>query len=332
MTVDHAGTTPAARRLAARPAGRPVRRRWRTRTGLLAFGLGAILVYDVASAAKEVFAGSLVRGGDPFVLVALCFGLAALLFQAAALGPAPGRRPAPGPVPWTDLIALNATTAAAWLALYIALGLAEPAVVSAISGGVGPLAIYGWERLTGRPRRGLREFAGCWGVLLGCGVLAWGSVAGISGLGAAAGWPGPLAAVASGLFATSTMVWSKRLSGRGWRPSAILAHRFYLLVAVAGAVALSRTSAATVPSWHDVAAVALLGIALPLYALQVGIRYCPSYIVVVVLGLSPLFTLLFQVFDRELHWSPATFAGLLLLVDGTCLSLPRRAFGKVAPE
>jgi drug/metabolite transporter (DMT)-like permease len=336
MTADHAGTTPAARHPATMPAGRPVRRRWRTETGLLALGLGAILVYDVTSAAKEVFAGSLLRGGDPFVLVALCFGLATLLFQAVTLGSLAVRRSAPGPVPWADLAALNATTAAAWLALYIALALAEPAIVSAISGGVGPLAIYAWERLTGRPRRSPREFAGCWGVLLGCGVLAWGSVAGLSGLGghaAAAGWLGPLAAAAAGLFATSTMVWSKRLAVRGWRPATILAHRFYLLVAIAGAVALSHGHPVReIPSWQDVALVALPGIALPLYALQVGIRHCPSYIVVVVLGLSPLFTLLFQVFDRELHWSSATFAGVLLLVAGTYLSLPRSAFGKVTPE
>ena len=48
---------------------------------LVLAGLAATMVYNVTSAAKEVYAGHVLQTVDPFVLITACFGLVILLFQ-----------------------------------------------------------------------------------------------------------------------------------------------------------------------------------------------------------------------------------------------------------
>ncbi|AFK57333.1 hypothetical protein [Tistrella mobilis] len=301
---------------------------------LVLAGLAATMVYNVTSAAKEVYAGHVLQTVDPFVLITACFGLVILLFQV--IDRAGGGQPSVyTPRVMRALVMVNLTTAGAWLGIYLALRWLEPAVAGGLSGGVGPLAVLAWRRFAGIRTTGIRttlaEAASGAGILAACLLLAWSAAEGQGEVIAATPVEtalGLVAATAGGISATLTSVWAKKLSLAGLGPSAIMARRFWLLVGFCGAVAWATGRlAGPMPSVETVAGIGLLGVALPLYALQVGIRYGRIFHVNVIVGLCPLFTLAFQAFSAWNHWSPLTVAGVALLVAAGYLGLmrPRRS-------
>lgn len=296
---------------------------------LVLAGLAATMVYNVTSAAKEVYAGHVLQTVDPFVLITACFGLVILLFQVIDRAGG-GQTSVYTPRVMRALVMVNLTTAGAWLGIYLALRWLEPAVAGGLSGGVGPLAVLAWRRFAGI-RTTLAEVASGAGILAACLLLAWSAAEGQGEVIAATPIEtafGLVAATAGGISATLTSVWAKKLSLAGLGPSAIMARRFWLLVGFCGIVAWATGRfEGPMPSAGTVAGIGLLGVALPLYALQVGIRYGRIFHVNVIVGLCPLFTLAFQAFSAWNHWSPLTVAGVALLVAAGYLGLmrPRRA-------
>ncbi|MEN2978000.1 hypothetical protein P7L78_19795 [Tistrella bauzanensis] len=288
---------------------------------LVMLGIGAILAYNVTSAAKEVYAGHVLQTADPFVLITLCFGLVVVVFQILHRLERGGSRVQPGPVPAASVlrlfIVMNLTTTGAWLGLYFALRYLEPAVAGGLSGGVGPLAVLLWRRWTGRPIGGDELLSGL-GILAACLLLAWSATAGqglVIDATPAQTLAGLASATAGGISATLASVWAKKLSGAGMSPVGIMAHRFYVLVALAAVLALVLGRfALPLPDLGGVVIIGLFGVAAPLYALQVGIKYCRIFHVNIIIGLCPLFTLGFQAFSAWVHWSGLTVLGVVMLV------------------
>lgn len=284
-------------------------------------GIACVLLYDATSAAKEVYAGHLVQRVDPFALAALCFAVAAVVFNlirrisARAVAP-----PLPSERPVRLIVALNVTTMMSWLSIYYALRYTQPAIVGAISGGVGPLVILIMGRWIGQERSTTRsEIVSCIGILIGTAVLSWAAVAGTSAMGAVLtgdAVTGLVVSAVAGSFATASTFWSKRLSDRGWPPVRIMAHRFYLLVGVAGLIGwgTGTIDRALFALWPAILIIAGIGIIVPLYALQVGIRRCHPFVVTVLIGVCPIFTLGFELFDDRLDWSAISALGVCVLV------------------
>jgi drug/metabolite transporter (DMT)-like permease len=146
------------------------------------------------------------------------------------------------------------------------------------------------------------------------GVLMWGSATGLSGvrgLGPGRAALGLTLAVVCGLGCAGNVIYSKRLSDDGLTPLSALAMRYYLTIGVCWAlVAISdnpRVGAALLPA----AVVAVLGVALPNYLGQVGIKHVEPITASLLDTLSPVCAFCLQLLDGRLRPSGLTLAGIL---------------------
>jgi drug/metabolite transporter (DMT)-like permease len=209
-----------------------------------------------------------------------------------------------------------------WIGFYYALRFIEPAIVSAIMGGLGPMSTIVLERVVRGRRLPSRIWVAASGVLVGAGLLAWASLSGRSGLaeiGMSASVIGLTAATVGGFSQALNTIATKQLANRGWSANQIMTHRFYLLIVVAGVLAstgpglaLHGTSQAAL-----LAIATVLGVIAPLWPLQRGIILSEPFTVAALLSLAPILTYLFQGFDDRLHWSVASAAGCAVVAVST---------------
>ncbi|WP_051556547.1 hypothetical protein [Alkalihalobacterium bogoriense] len=115
----------------------------------------------------------------------------------------------------------------------------------------------------------------------------------------------------------------KKLSERGWNSTTILAHRFYIIVPVTLIIATGNGSMKFVVFtdliW--IAVVTVFGVILPLYLLQLGIRVCEPFFVMISIAFIPVFTFFFQIFDTRVQWSTGTLIGILVLLTFAIISV-----------
>lgn len=227
---------------------------------------------------------------------------------------------------WKPLLLLNASTVLTFLSFFYALKVIEPAIASAINVGVGPLfAVLIAFGMTGVPPTRQRLVI-CLGILAGCIVLAVSATQGEGGGATSAkvaGW-GVLASIATGCGAVLITVASKVLLDLGWKSGAVLAHRFYLSLPVALALAFATSDLSAI-DWSagivlTAGAVATFGVIAPLYLLQVGIGRTNPYTVMVTMASMPIVTFAIQGLSPAYAWTWLTAAGLavitgFLLVD-----------------
>ncbi|WP_437487588.1 DMT family transporter [Sorangium sp. So ce1014] len=291
---------------------------------LTATGILLILVYNLLSATKGVYLASLLQAYHPVLILVACFSLVALFFvalQAMSLRRLVGRVRSAVP----DVIAVNLTTAGSWFSFYYALKFLEPAVVTSISASVGPLStILLAKRLRpGKPAT-RAEIVSSVGILGAMFVLISGTWLGYSAVGAI---DAPRAAVGiaatllCGICVVGNTIFSKRLNDRAMDSRAVMAVRFFILIALGtlllptGSVA-ALTSPGTLP---PIFLIAIFGVIIPLYALQVGIARCEPIVVALTLATAPLFVYAVQFFDARLHASPITLVGVALLTMFTAV-------------
>ncbi|WP_370969329.1 EamA family transporter [Amycolatopsis sp. cg9] len=277
--------------------------------------------FAALTAALDVFAGNQLEQLRPATVAAVSFGLAAVVFLGFALlrdGAAATFRPVRelrG-----DVVMINVTTAVTWLSMLFALRYLEPAVVNVVGIALGPVLTLVLNPLLRRGAPTLRAEA--WvaaGIAVLIGLLVWGS---FTGRGALERTPGEtLAGVAlvllTGVGSVANVLYSKRLSDAALPPRRVLALRFFLILAVTWVLVAfdgaPGVGAALVPS----ALIALFGVALPLYLLQVGIERTEPITASILLTLSPLFAYLMQLADHRLTPSGLTLgcvAGIVALV------------------
>lgn len=293
-------------------------------------GLPPLLAYAVLAGAVDVYAGDYVQALSPVTVAAISFTIATL-----GVGALTTVRHGVGEVVrllWTnawDVLALNVMTAITWLSLLYSLKYLEPAVANEVAFALGPALTALAGPLLRRGSRTLRsEVLVAVGILGLIGMLLWSSTAGLSGLqhtDPGQALLGFALAVVCGLGCVGSVIYAKRLSDAGASASATVTVRYALLAAlcwvlVGGSGTVSTVGPALLPS----TVIAVIGVALPAWLGQVGIRYVEPITVALLDTLSPVFAFLLQLPDRRLHPSALTLIGIVGVTVLVCLGLLAR--------
>jgi len=217
-----------------------------------------------------------------------------------------------------DVVAINVTTAVTWLSTLYALGFLEPAVVNVVGLALGPVFII----LAGPVlRRGssvmATEVATSLAVCVLLGVLVWASFTGKTGVGhvstGRAAW-GVALAVVCAIGSSANIIYMKRLSEAGHNPQSVLAIRFFLIVPISWAMTAASGGPGLAAAFLPGVILAILGIGLPIYVLQIGIKNTEPITASLLLSVSPIFAFLMQFLDGRLRPSALSMAGILGIV------------------
>jgi drug/metabolite transporter (DMT)-like permease len=273
-----------------------------------------------------------------FLLISFC--VVAGVFLAVARGRLPaGSRAA--------IVSVNVWTAVAFICFFVALKHLSPAAVGAIEIGVAVLVAVvaaAWQRrgraasapseaqapgeqLSGsRPaggRPGAAKLVVCAGIVGGCALLVPVELE----RAAAASWHTGFALIAAAVAgAASTLIIGsfRTLADSGWRPASILAHRFYLTIAVAlawvafegGIGSAGGTGGLALPAPTDaltIVAVAAIGVMLPLLLLQFAVRKTDGLTLMICMALQPVLSFALSMLSPAYEWQPVTLAGTLIV-------------------
>jgi drug/metabolite transporter (DMT)-like permease len=285
-------------------------------TGAL-FGLIMVFCYNFLDAGKEVYSGYLVQSAHPMQVTFIIFSTVLIFFQIYCYLRIKQSYAAPlGNLKVVFL--LNITTAGSWITFFYCLKYLEPAVAAAIITGVAPvLMVFISPLFFSTDRRQYR-------LLLLLGIAAsslWLSFISLRegdlvyNLTAEEVITGILLCVACAFFSIFSNVFSKRLSEEACPPEAIMAHRFYLtvLLTCAWSMQLPGGEHLEVQMFPGVLILALLGVIIPLWCLQYGIKALPPSQIMVLISVSPVFTFAFQLFDPRLSPSASSFVAIMLI-------------------
>jgi drug/metabolite transporter (DMT)-like permease len=277
-------------------------------------GIAYVSAFLVLANANAVFSGSLLQSLHPFTFLFWSFFATSIFFGAFLVAKNGLGALALNRASMVPLLTLNATSAFSWIGYFYALRFIEPAIVSAIMGGLGPLSTILLERAVRRRRLPSRIYVAATGILFGTGILAWASLTGLSGLkeiSISASVIGLTASAIGGASQALNTIATKQLGERGWTATQIMTHRFYLLLVVAAFLALTGPglSLGSTSQAGFLAIATVLGVIAPLWPLQRGILLSEPFTVAALLSLAPILTYLFQVFDDRIHWSIASATG-----------------------
>ena len=299
------------------------------------------IVFVCLAAGRDVYFGALFQRVHPLAVALIAFTLCTLVFLpiAVARDRAGLRRLRRHP---TMVLAINVTSAIAWVSFFHALRLAEPALVQVVFFGIGPLTVTRVDRLVpgiATATRSPAERRLHLGLLAALFFAAVVMLGGWSGLG-----PQPLGRALVGLTLTvgggvcisiSTLL-SRVVNDAGVAPATLIALRFPGAVVLAGALAL--LSPATVvaglgPSVLVTVAIASLAlIVLPNYVNQIGIALASPLTVRAVLALGPVLVFLLQLVEGRLPSSAATLTACVLYAGFAVASaVARRRAIAIAP-
>lgn len=290
-------------------------------------GVGALALASVFIAASNVVFSNITQTLSPVLVAFVAFAVTGTVFGIVNRGRMP---PSPGREAILCLAGLNVASAGVFVFLYVGLKHLEPAIASALQAGTTPLAtIVIVAALSSAGLKSLRsvpavEWLASGGILAGCAVLAWASFAGRSGLGqldAGTVVIGLLAVFISGISTVFLTLFTKRLTQLGWSTLNILGHRFYVTVIATGFVWF--LSEGRLHGWGELAELwpvvvlaALLGVTVPVFFLQIGIRNVAPFVVLVMTNLNPVLTYLLQMLDPRVGVSWITLTGVFCIVAG----------------
>ncbi|MBV9160721.1 MAG: ATP-grasp domain-containing protein [Pseudonocardiales bacterium] len=284
-------------------------------TGL---GIAYVSVFLILANANAVFSGHLLQTLHPFTFLFWSFFISTVFFGVLLIARNGLGALAVDRVSLVPLLTLNATSAFNWIGYFFALRFIEPAIVSAIMGGLGPLSTILLERALRGRRLPSRIYVPAAGVLVGAGLLAWASLTGRSGLkeiSIVTSATGLAASAVGGVSQALNTVATKQLGDRGWGSTQIMTHRFYLLLIVAAGFALTGPglSVHSGPTVGMMLIATVMGVIAPLWPLQRGIILSEPFTIAVMLSLAPILTYLFQGFDNRMHWSAVSAAGCAMV-------------------
>lgn len=295
-------------------------------------GIVPILTFAALTAGLDVYGGNRLQVLSLQSLAAISFSLTAVLFLGLEIthrGVAATFRPVR--THRYDVIAINVTTAVTWLSMLYALKYLEPAVVSVVVVGLGPVLTVLMGSLL---RRGssvmATEVVVSLGICAFLGGLVWESFSGRSGvgdLGTSEAVEGVIFAVVCGVGSTANIIYMKRLSEAGYSPQSVLALRFFLMIAVTWVMTAASVDPGLAQAFLPAVIVVVVGIGLPIYVLQIGIRHTEPITTSLLVSLSPLFTFLFQFLDGRLQPSRLTLTsilGIVVLVAAGTVSRSRK--------
>ncbi|HEY4353601.1 MAG TPA: hypothetical protein VGN31_20405 [Paraburkholderia sp.] len=262
-----------------------------------------------------------------FLLISFCVVAGVFLVVARGRLPAGSR---------AAIVSVNVWTAVAFICFFYALKHLSPAAVGAIEIGVAVLvavAAAAWQRRAqaGASRPGATKLVVCAGIVGGCALLVPVELE----RAAAASWHTMFALVAAAIAgAASTLIIGsfRKLADHGWRPASILAHRFYLTIAVAlawvsfegGLGGAGSVGGLTLPAPSDlltIVAVAAIGVMLPLLLLQFAMRKTDGLTLMICMSLQPVLSFMLSMLSPAYEWQPVTLAGTLIVAGALLFDL-----------
>ncbi|WP_432003734.1 hypothetical protein [Streptomyces sioyaensis] len=209
---------------------------------------------------------------------------------------------------------MNAASAVTFLGLYLAIAWVPAALAASLVAGVGPLAVVVMDTVSGKHASGRSGWARA--VLLLGVSLATAACIQPGSLRSAGSlvYVGGALAVLAGFGAASLAVVSRRLGDLGVDPTRVMANRFHVTYALAGAVLVLRGGGGSSELSLGVTALAaLVGVVVPLYVLQISIQRCPPIVTMVLLTALPGLTYVAQVAFGDAFRLPAALMVVLLV-------------------
>jgi drug/metabolite transporter (DMT)-like permease len=279
-----------------------------------------VMVFCLSQAARDVYFGHLFQRVDFFAVILLAFSLSTVFFGLVALLHTPGEvRALRGHL--GTVLAMNASTALAWSCYFYALTYLEPSIVNTVHSAMGPLTVLALaaagSRLAAPGHLGIAERLAYAGIAASVAALWWVVLSGVSGLTAVSFTP-RLSALAllvvSGTSITISLLYAKRLHDHGIGAGTVTAVRYPLLILLAAGVVASNGSLAGIATLGELAMLSMLAtvlIALPLFALQVGIARTAPLTAHVIRSLGPVCVFALQQVDGRIAYSTATFVCIL---------------------
>ncbi|MEK4423640.1 DMT family transporter [Solibacillus sp. FSL K6-1523] len=275
-------------------------------------GIIALLVSAIITALSQVYYANKVQGIHPFLFTGISFFVTAVYFQAFAFKQKvkvqwqEARRP---------LLLLNMASIITFMGFYFALKYIEPAIVSSLEMGIGPLFILLLAVFQKTAVRQKQWYIAI-GTFIACAVLISAVLFGESGVKMQLSIEVILGIVASllcGVGAVFCSIYSKQLNELGWTSSMILAKRYIGIIIISFLFTYDLIIPYFKANITWILLITVLGVMLPMYLLQKGIQYTNTFIVMMSLCFIPVFTFAFQLFDARIQFSGLTFIGVSLL-------------------
>jgi len=284
------------------------------------FGPAMVLLFCVSQALRDVYFANVFQDVDYFAVILLAFLPSTLAFGAITAVKAPGEfATLRGHL--ATVLAMIVTTALAWTCYFFALTHLEPSIVNTLHSGMGPLTVIALAacgvRLAKQSVIGRQEALGYAGIALSLAGLWWVVLSGQSGLphaDHAASLIGLVLVLVSGVSITISLLLSKRLHDHGVSPEAVTAVRYLALIVLAGCVEAWKGRLAGIDHLGDLVALSLIAtvlIALPTFALQIGVARTAPLTAHVLRSLGPVCVFGVQQLDGRLAYSTPTLICIL---------------------
>lgn len=276
-------------------------------------GLALLLSFAISQGMRDVYLSSVFGALGFFDIVFIAFGCATLIFTTALKISAPQEFKLLK-VHWRYVLAINTTTAGAWLCYFGSLNLIEPSAVNMLFSGIAPVSVMLFATLGLRTRDKITTLTSerslHFGILGTLFILAWIVLSGRSGMGSIAflsGIGGVALATLSGCLITAETIYAKQMNDTGISATGVLAFRFVLIACIA-LIAMIFFGQTSLPSMNNLAIVdvtiklALL-IALPLILVQKGLALTSPFTASVVAAFGPSIVFFFQYIDGSIPTS-----------------------------
>ena len=279
----------------------------------MSLGQSLTLLAVVLQSLGAVLYGTFLAGISTPLFVLVSLGLTSVVFLAGVRFrlPREGRG---------LLVLANFWTAVGFIGFFFALKHLPPALFASIEIGVSLFTALALAAVQARAWPRLVRMLACLGILAGCALLSWEQVATSFGEpsgtapSAALVWVAIIAATATGITTALSATTCKQLAASGWSSGSVLAHRFYLTVAIAAVWLPLEAVAIVVPEGSTLALmvmVAALGTLIPVLLLQVALRRTDEVTVLVCMAALPILSFLIALPSPAYEWSWITLAGVL---------------------
>ncbi len=269
----------------------------------------ALFAIALQSIGKVLYGTFLIGISTPlFVLVSVCLTAAVFLTSVRFRLPKNAR----------GLLAqANIWTAISFISLFFALKHLPPAMFASIEIGTSLLTVIALASVQSRAWPRMVRVMACAGILAGCALLSWTEIAVSSAKPTTTlVWFAILASAATGITSALSAITSKKLAASGWTSASILAHRFYLTIAVAILWLPMQQQASAMPEVSAFALMAMIGtigILIPLLLLQIALRQTDALTVMICMAAQPILSFAFSIPSPAYDWNALTLFGVLLV-------------------
>jgi len=254
-------------------------------------GVVCVLGFVILSDGRDIYLEQHIKVDNPFDYLLLVFSMTAL-FYAVTNAATSMRQPHPNAPGFMGNIAwLNIVTASNWLGWYLSLKYLTAPTVVALYAGIIPMATLVVNRCLRSSSVTSRVDWISTTLLLTCAaVWAFANVLSLQGSEAAIGLG--LVLMCSVSIAATTVV-SKRLADAQVPARRVMAHRFYILLAIALYMSspVAELFEVVRRNYQLLMLTATVGTILSLWLLQKGIERCEPVLTVVIIATSPAFSL-----------------------------------------